>query len=262
MSFLLLGQDLYRQPQDYTEVNWENPVTAGLLLLTNGEHRSNLAGAPEITTAGSLPRGVGQSGVGLSFNNNTNNYLTAPYSASAPSGTGLAWFHLPTAASGSNRGIVGIYRTSGGSPGGDASYLTLDAAGTFSAFSTDNNNFIAASTAVPAFNRDYVLAGTFLSGGGRSLWLDGEKVATEGTARTPAGITTALVGVYSDGAGARSSPFTGTIYMSAWWTRVLTDEEVRSVSKNPQQLLRSPARSFLQPSAPASSLFRSYFTTG
>lgn len=243
---LLLPGTLDAQPQEAVEVDWGNPITAGLSFAQVGDNPANLAGPPSVVV-GSLGRETGRTGRGLSFPGSTSSYLWAPAQRSAGGGTALAFCFLPNAASASNVSLVGVYSVSGSAVGGGvAHYLaTSSSTGEFAAISTDANNFAVASALIPAYNRDHCVIGTFVQGGSRTLWVNGRKAATNATGRSPTNLQRVQVGVYSTDNSLLFSPLVGAMYLSCWWDRVLTDAEVQAISANPWQLFRRPAITYV-----------------
>lgn len=74
----------------------------------------------------------------------------------------------------------------------------------------------------------------------RDIWVDGVKGSSDTVSCSPTGMTRATVGGYSFGA---STPeWGGGIAIALFWNRGLTDNEIRSLSRNPWQLFQQPRR--------------------
>ncbi len=204
----------------------------GLWYLRGGNSERNSISRNLSTTAGTLVPSAGRMGPALSYADDTENRISVPYPSGNISATGLAFFYYPAVATADNRSLVGTYKPSGGAPT-QAQYLSVESGGVLSAFATDADNWNAAAVSLPQFDRDYVAVGTFRYGGGRTLWLNGRRVATTAVARSPGSLGVLLEGAYVDPTLVYDSPYYGLIYLAAWWTRVLSDEEIRFVSANP-----------------------------
>jgi hypothetical protein len=243
------------QPQEVVEIDWGNPITQGLAFVQAGPVAANLLGGPTGSSA-AYGSATGTAGRGLAMSGAITG-LRAPTRMSAGSGTALAFF-MPTSLS-NNRTFFGAYGTFGGAA--RAHFLSA-LNGQLLASSSDNFNWSAAQSAPGALqiNRDALAVGRFRSGEGRDLWLNGQFIANDSTPRTPTSLDSYIVGFY-DTAGSGDA-FEGIMYLSCWWDRVLTDDEVRSISANPWQILSTspmlhglsevppPPRSKLQISAP------------
>ena len=231
---LLHDGPLTSQPQEAVEVDWGNPLTAGLAYAQVGPSAVNIA-AGSGWAVGDMSAALGRTGVGLSLPGSTSNYLRDDILSLGGSGTALALFRMPSAGLGANRAIFGIFQIAGGAV---AHYLSYEASyDRYSAVSTGGYNWtIAAASGAPIVDEDCLLVGRFSSESGRDLWQNGALVATDAATRV-VNATNVLVGVYASD-GFIYSPFLGSMYCTLWWNRVLTDEEVRAVSANPWQLFR------------------------
>jgi hypothetical protein len=223
------------QPQDAVAVDWHNPITAGLVFAQVGDSPENVAGAS--TLLGTLDGQTNTGGRGLDFTGNAANRVELETTGVSASGTALAFFYLPSAAGATERIPIGAFRVGAGLDVGN--YLAIDASRAF-ATTTDGDNWLTADWSYGGVrDRDFLLVGRFTAGGGRDLWGSGILRNTEGTPRNPSSINRIVLGAYQT--VSPGNAFFGTMYLSCWWDRVLSDDEVRSVSAQPWQLFRGPS---------------------
>jgi len=132
------------------------------------------------------------------------------------------------------QGLCGLFQSFNG--GDRAHYLSVESGGIISALSTDSNNWTAASGPVVVPNSNYTIVGSFTSGGGRKLWVNGKLVATDSTARASSPFTSFLTGIYTNVNDTRTSAMSGHVALSVAVPAVLSDTTCLALSNNPWQI--------------------------
>jgi hypothetical protein len=225
------------QPQEAVDIDWNNPIAAGLAFAQIGDRAVSVFGARS-AMVGNIGRDVGPRGLALDFVGSGPTYVRATDPAISSTGTQLSLVGMSSTSFASTRVPFGLFNVDPSTdPSHKAQYIEYDStAQVFQATTTDAHNWTSAVGPVTTQPGDYCLAARFTNGGGRDLWQNGELVATNNTARTPTGLDTLQIGMYRSTGG----DFFGLSYLHVWWNRLLTDSELRSVSANPWQLFQSP----------------------
>lgn len=221
------------QPQGSVQINWGNPVSRGLSLLTMpGSRFQNIIGS--VGFGGDRPSVVvGNGGIG----------------AVAPSGTTYPTVTLPTSLGQAYTVFAfGNITTVGtqGSPIDDDDGSTrgflfrINATGgpDFIPFTSGN---IPAVVSGADFSAAQLAAGVSIAGtvdaaGNVAVWGNGTKTTGSlGGSPRPPSTTLALL---NRKVGGTQIPTTRPVYLCAAWSRVLSDAEIASISANPWQLFQ------------------------
>lgn len=231
---LLHDGPLTSQPQEAVEVDWGNPLAAGLVWAQVADNPDNVA-AGNATNVMPLGSAVGGPGVGIYLPgtyNNANGGLRSPLSAS--DGT-EGWTMMGMARTDVNNGVRCIVGVTGFS--NNAIHVLDLVNARIRVESSDGSNWTSAlASDSVAIGTDHLYVGRVRHNGGRDVWRNGVQVASDSPARSTTGVLSTQVG-YFTGSG-HGNAFVGTLYVTAVWRRVLTDDEVRAVSANPWQLFR------------------------
>lgn len=229
----LLDAPLDSQPQEYVEIDWGNPISSALVFAHVGDNPTNVAGTPAFT-ANRLTGDTVEGARGLLWGPDFGTRIEMPTTAASTSGTALSLFVMPDGGVG-NRTLIGAFASGLGTSVG---HYLLAANRDIVAFSTDASNWTAATYShTPGFSRPACAVGRFQSGAGRDVWFNGDLKASSAVVRSPSTMTQIISG-HTRSDGMNENTFSGTMMLSCWWNRLLTDDEIRSVSANPWQLFR------------------------
>ena len=248
---LLLDLPLDAQPQEYAEVDWGNPITAGLLWASVGDSPRNVAAdRPLILVNGTIPPAEpARLGTGLRF-------------------SGAQWIrgveHGPPRGDRQFTGVcvltrLGVGRATvlgswPGVGGVNQAYMGYGANGGLEVAAFDGAWIDGGSFAQPlTVGTSGVLAARWRGNDGMDAWFNGVRGDRPYTVPlntlAPREIQ---LGSWNAGGDAR---FDGIIHAAFWWDRELTDDEIRSVSANPWQLFRVPGAAWVPTSAPGGAEF-------
>lgn len=243
---LLHDGPLTSQPQEAVEVDWGNPLAAGLLQFTVGPSFENgLAPTPNLF--GDLyGSGRPEPTPGLFFGSFAE---ARGKTVAAFSGTELTALvvHTPSnvGASGSDRLIAGAFSDA------DSRHCRLDISGSgFRAgwrFGEDNQASSSAGIVAPTVGVTYAHVGRWLPGG-VDLFINGALIASNATGSN--GGTRNRISLGGD-SGWGGFTYEGIMHATFWWSRALSLDEIRAVSANPWQLFR--VRQIVLPAASAPS---------
>jgi len=240
------------QPQQAPQIDWSNPITAGLVFAYTmgneamGWGEDGRSVVPYQTSTGTV--------VGVPVNTNTG---TAVRTLSGGSVAYSVALNQLTAKAGS----YSLFAFATGSAAGAQSLLDDDDGvarrfqlrmnankAEYIPFYSGGNGSVAAATAVNAYDiANGFAVGTSANGGSYAVYQKGIKAsATLGGA--------ALAPNQSISVGARKTNVqqytNGGIQIVAMWNRPLTDAEHQSLADNPWQLFKGPARRTWMPRAP------------
>lgn len=237
MSILLPSRSLY-QPQGAARINWDNPITRGLVtvfLPGTPNHRDLVGGATD-NAAYRAPIGGGSRGMALSNTNPSNPWTTSiPISHVAGGYAALTTFCLYEPLDTTTVGMIFGAGDSGTYP----QYFYKNAGGTMSFAPSTNGAGLDVTTSALAANRVYTLCGIArYYENFRELYVDGVSVGTN----TANGVRinsnfTFLGSQYSGGVNRCLR-----VYAFYCWTRELTVNEVRSLTENPWQIFEPQQR--------------------
>lgn len=234
---LLLDATFDSQPQEAVEVDWANPLASGLVHATVGNNLTNLAGPPLTPTFGTTElAGWGGPTPGIVFNNSVVEGGISP-SFRGVFTTGLC-LHTPASLNASGRLLMGAFTNE------DSSNCRFEVSATaLTAGYRNALNESAFSTGIitPQVGQTYMHGGRWTADA-VELWVDGQLIAT-----TTAGGNGQIRNRVSLGGDPTYGGFAyiGTVHLSLWWNRALTDDEIRSVSANPWQLFRAPVEAWV-----------------
>ena len=192
-----------------------------------------VTGQQPLNTGTGITTTAGRSGFGGQFNGGSA-YLSYPLAVGSGSMTGLT---VARFAGTSNQTLLGAFFTGSGVIG---NYITLESS-VMQAFSTSASNWTGAVGTAPGTASDVSIGARFYEGAGRDVWLSGAQVGSDATARTVTSLDRIAVGTYLN-SNTPAVSMAGVLYVALWWTRALSDSEMRQISRNPWQIFRSPSR--------------------
>ncbi len=217
-----------RQPPPGTRIDWSNPLTKGLGVVVEGEHRRDAARSiyPAVDTAPAAPSAAG---MGLGFDG-TASFLHGYGSAPVSSGDmTLAALFVPNATG----GIFGI-----SSPAsvtyGDQNLLLFNSTGpVVSVYSVRDSDggLVEASINSPGIGVPQVAVGTFVAGGARSIYVRGAS-NSEGTGVSLSGFSQIAAG-YVPVIG---YILNGVVVRGLLWNRILAAHEITAILDNIWQI--------------------------
>lgn len=229
---LLLDAPFDSQPQEYAEIDWGNPLAAGLVHCTVGNNITNLAG-PALTPQFGTTEFSGWDGPvpGIVIDNARVQGGITP-SFQGVSCTGLC-LHTPTSLNAGGRLVMGAFTNADSSNCRFEISTTALTAGYRNAL---NESAFSTGIITPQAGQTYLHGGRWTDNG-VELFVDGRLIATNTTTGNAQIRNRVSLGGDDTYGG---NWYIGTIHASFWWNRPLTDDEIRSVSANPWQLFRAP----------------------
>lgn len=227
-----------KQPQIAVGINKTNPITNGLVLAVLPHSDVNIVtGQRSLNTPTGLTRSGLATGISTQFPGASGGYLSYTLQVGGGDMTG---FCIVNTASTASQTFLGAFPSGGGSLG---NYLDCES-GHFTSVSTSGANWtLAASSLSQTTNADVRVGARFFSGAGRDIWENGILTGTDSTVRTVTGLDRIIIGAYY-ASGFDQVQMAGAVYLSLWWNRALSPEEMRSISDNPWQVF-APLRRFL-----------------
>lgn len=234
MAFVPIRRTRLNQPNG-DGIDWGNPLTKGLFHLSMPgvffASPQNLVNGKKNTSSGS-PNKVGTvQGVAAHFGGNVAHRIT--YLNDYSGDMTLVTICVPTSTAAG--GIFGVFSPS--NLDAAANYLSIESGPVLSAISTDSSNWSVASGRAPVAGETLILGASFTQGGGRDLFINGAKAATNSTARSPSGMTEVIEGTYNGGSSSGYlSPFTGEIVLSLGAKRIWSAAEHSTFSAKPWQI--------------------------
>ena len=243
-----------RQPQFITEINWDDPITNGLILVAPlglmGEGVRNLVdGKPPSFYGPGSSAVLTDYGHARKFSRVTDGSTRIVFDVGALPGdnAGAAVCSAGSATS-AGRVLAGLWGLNGSSYN-SAHYLGIESGGQVAAITTNNGAWqLAGGANISAYGYDlrHVFAGNF-SMDSRELFVDGLSRATNATAvsisSSPDKI---MVGSYWYGPGnSWDSGWDGYADLVLWWSRKLTAaEHARINATNGNCVFRAPSQVF------------------
>ena len=226
---LLHDGPLTSQPQEAVEVDWGNPLAAGLQFAVLGNSLTNVVDG-ELLSSVTPPAVVPTSGGnGHAFTDNTNQAARGKAPPVSDSATLFAVLVTTASSRSGNRCLVGAWGTS-------QQYLELSYGRLVALTFAGSYESAVSSRQLGSGddNREHSFGGRFWQGSGRDAWFDGVLDGTSATPATVASFSYSQIGRWSD----NGSFLHGTLLLALRWDRALSDDEMRAISANPWQLFR------------------------
>ena len=233
-------------PSSAVQVNHGNPIARGLQLAwfasTGIDHVSGIPAVNSSTTH-NVP-GQNQFGATLRCSGaQSMESYTVPHITAMDGGSEFTVFTVSTTNSGAERPLVGVW----GAPAGSKQfYLAINASRQPLIAVTNgsvNRVYTANGAAAPAGVRVTVAGGWRSSGDACSIWLNGSPVTGAKSGSTISAMPTVSnpVSIATQGPGGAAA-LSGNIELVLIFNRLLSDAEIRSLTNNPYQVLKSPRR--------------------
>lgn len=228
------------QPQSNVAVNWLNPITQNLGLLNHPTLTKDLVTESKWEFGNNPVNTVNQYGLTKRFTTTSSQY--GQYlNTNFPGSIGFSILLVCTVPSGnSNATLVSLNNIAQAQR---AQIMVNNDA----LFISTNGSTVTSNVITIPYNSPLVIVGTWTNGSSSKIWQGTSTVTYTGFTAISTNLDTAVIaGRYSSGVlggySTYSQNFTG------FWKRVLTDNEILSLLKNPWQIFRPL-------SAPAYSLF-------
>ncbi len=245
MSCLILPRRFYSQPSGIPEIDWNNPLSSGLLF------KPSIATATELVSDIPFPvdralHTSGASGVGLDFPGTQSLGLTSYGNAAANKFNYQTELSVSTVFQvrtlSNDQKIIGVW---GSTITNEAWLLTVGTNGSigFGAYDLGAAYLLSSAASIIQIGNTYSIAASWrqgvikLSVNGVSVAIDITAWVTDTVTRlNPATSTGSLI--LGCSADVLSDRLNGVIYDTSIWNRCLSQEELCEVSRNPWQIFK------------------------
>jgi hypothetical protein len=243
----MVAKRIVQPPEDLLKVDWDNPLTRGLVLIHNGR-AARITNTSSIIDSESPQITVGSPSVLASPKGRSYGFAGAQALRFATTVTGstpaaITLFALCSTYDTTNidYGVIGQSRSSNANPLIRLGAKTAATAGWAFQYRGDSGTIGAIVTSMTAVDEFVFLVGVFRSGTGqKELWRNGALIGTDTT-----NIGTTTLDQTEIGNLQRITPsnyFKGAIPTSGIYNRALSAAEIIALSANPWQLLAQPRR--------------------
>lgn len=249
MPSILLPSRYTQQPQQAPQIDWSNPITAGLAFafLLGGQTPVGIAGgASHLASAPYVAAALGPTPMGVAAKASSNvNRIMDTGSTGITSNT----YSLFAAGTGTPTGVQSAIDDDSSSVGARRFQFRTNAGKVeFISFVNDSTNtgVIAAPVAMSAAEmaRGFTMGAT-CSPTGTAVFQNGLKAigsVSPGTPRSASGNFYIGCRKNTTTSGTAQAWLVGGLSLVAGWSRVLSDAEMQSLAANPWQIFRAPQR--------------------
>lgn len=234
-----LGSTRTRQPPAAVGIDWNNSLTRGLAncLLPRAGLRDRVSGEQWVNVGVASAVSPGLHGIARDTRGGDGSLKIEP----ARNAAVAAQTHL-LVASKSSQSIDGAGFFAVGSLADEQSFSLISYANLFNVKSADGQAASTLSSVDPVTARPFVIAG---DGSGSALYYGGNKYLS--SAITPTARSTSRIVIFGDRYADGTYVIGGQVFLYAFWSRRLREQEIASLSRNPWQLFAPEQIPFFTP---------------